>query len=79
MALSWPNLLCALKPALGNGKRTLRNPPVWREPRGPRQGPWALSGVRAPTPDPRAAIASTRLRLMLDGKITTEDVRAAAR
>ena len=26
MALSWPNLPCALKPAIGNGKRTLGRP-----------------------------------------------------
>ena len=46
MALSWLNLPCALKAAIGNGKRTLSDPRQSGARRGPRQGPAASAFVR---------------------------------
>jgi hypothetical protein len=46
VAPSWLNLPCALKPAIGNGKRTFGLPGQSAAPEGPQQGPG--SG-----PDPR--------------------------
>ena len=37
MALSWPNLLCALKAAIGIGKRTSGHPGQSAAPQGPQQ------------------------------------------
>src|SRR6516165_1007633 len=41
LALSWPNLPCALKAAIGYGKRTLGDPGQSDPPRGPQQGLFA--------------------------------------
>ena len=38
MALSWPNLPCALKAAIGIGKQTLGHPGQSAAPQGPQQG-----------------------------------------
>ena len=47
MALSWPNLPCALKAAIGIGKRTLGNPRQRAAPRGgPHQGPRPYRGSK---------------------------------
>ena len=45
MALSWPNLPCALKAAIGIGKQTLGHPTKSGAPQGPQQG---LLRVREP-------------------------------
>jgi hypothetical protein len=47
-------LPCALKAAIGIGKRTLDSPRQSGGPQGPQQGPRALSRVRAPR-RPKAA------------------------
>ena len=44
MALSWRNLPCALKTAIGYGKRTLGDPRQSAAPQGPQQGPSCGSG-----------------------------------
>ena len=48
MALRWLNLPCAVKAAIGYGKRTLGDSGQSDPPRGPQQGS-TLSPVRAPT------------------------------
>ena len=45
MALSWRNLPCALKAAIGIGKRTLGDPRQFAAPQGPQQGPFAGPGA----------------------------------
>jgi hypothetical protein len=48
LALSWLNLSCALKPAIGIGKRTLSHPASLPRPRDRGQGPlpYRASGRR---------------------------------
>jgi hypothetical protein len=54
MALSWPNLPCALKAAIGFGKRTLGHPRQSAAPQGPQQ---RLLRVREPISNTRATSA----------------------
>ena len=42
MALSWPHLPCALKAAIGIGKRTLGDPRQSSAPQGPRARPGSV-------------------------------------
>jgi hypothetical protein len=49
LALRWHNLPCALKAAIGNGKRTSGNPRQSAAPQGPQQGP-RLGAVRRLAP-----------------------------
>ena len=52
LALSWPNLPCALKAAIGNGKQTLGDLRQSDAPQGPQQGGSVLSRVHAPMHGP---------------------------
>jgi hypothetical protein len=56
VALSWLNLPCALKAAIGIGKRTLGHPRQSAAPQGPHQGPqpyrerrgWQIASLSLP-------------------------------
>jgi hypothetical protein len=56
LALSWPNRPCALKAAIGFGKRTLGHPRQSAAPQGPRQGPIAGPGRPSWPPNTRVMI-----------------------
>jgi hypothetical protein len=60
LALSWPNLPCALKTAIGFGKRTLGHHRQSAAPQGPQQR--AYYRVREPIVESRIAFDSRRRR-----------------
>jgi hypothetical protein len=52
LALSWPNLPCALKAAIGIGKRTLGDPASLPRHRGPGAGPIRTGDMIVSMPRP---------------------------
>jgi hypothetical protein len=62
VALSWLNLPCALKPAIGYGKRTLGSPRQSAAPQGPQQGPRRIAWRRRTARTSGWPIASMRPR-----------------
>ena len=61
VALSWPNLPCALKAAIGIGKRTLGDPHQSAAPQGAAARPWVRGPPSLGTQSPsRHALAGTR-------------------
>jgi hypothetical protein len=59
MALSWPNLPCALKAAIGYGKRTLGALRQFAAPQGPQQGLRPYRAAPAPPDGPNGGVADS--------------------